>query len=164
MLYLLWKHYLAPNYLTWPWRCKSQPPLELSHPAHCGVPGNEIAEQIADAVHDRKRSSHSYRQRVTIQESLMKTWQEKGDFRVLNRADQVVIPRLRSVQQCGKPVLHFTRSCMGPWRPETDGCCWTDHVHYSLIRIISVIEECVHTCLPQDTTTVVLVMLELTTQ
>jgi len=67
-------------------------------PAHCGVPGNEMADKLAKqgAQSEQPNASVSYQEKVTIIKTLMKPRQEKDAYHLLDRPDQVKMVRLRS--------------------------------------------------------------------
>ncbi|XP_052253046.1 uncharacterized protein LOC127859587 [Dreissena polymorpha] len=67
-------------------------------PAHCGVSGNEEADQLAKqgAKTEQPNTQVSYREKVTIIKAITRPQQEQDAYHLLNRAEQVVMVRLRS--------------------------------------------------------------------
>jgi ribonuclease HI len=67
-------------------------------PAHCGVAGNEDADQLAKqgAQLDQPPVQVSYKEKVTIIKSLTRPRQEADAYHLLSRAEQVIMVRLRS--------------------------------------------------------------------
>ena len=67
-------------------------------PAHCGVPGNELADKLAKqgAQKEQLNADVSYQEKVTIIKTLMRPRQEKDAFHQLSRPEQVIMVRLRS--------------------------------------------------------------------
>ena len=67
-------------------------------PAHCGVQGNEIADQLAKegATLEQPDVQVSYKEKVTIIKALTKPRIPPDAYHLLNRAEQVVMVRLRS--------------------------------------------------------------------
>lgn len=67
-------------------------------PAHCGVSGNEEADQLAKqgAKTEQPNTQVTYREKVSIIKAITRPQQEQDAYHLLNRAEQVVMVRLRS--------------------------------------------------------------------
>ena len=67
-------------------------------PAHCGIQGNERADQLAKAGAqlEQPQSKLSYQEKKTIIKTRMKTRAERDDYHLLGRQHQVILLRLRS--------------------------------------------------------------------
>ena len=67
-------------------------------PAHCGIPGNEQADQLAKcgAQEEQPSTSIHYQEKTTIIKTALKPRQEKDAYHLLDRPGQVVLARLRS--------------------------------------------------------------------
>jgi len=67
-------------------------------PAHCGIPGNEQADQLAKCGAQEEQPSISihYQEKTTIIKTALKPRQEKDAYHLLNRPRQVVLARLLS--------------------------------------------------------------------
>ncbi|XP_052223948.1 uncharacterized protein LOC127839599 [Dreissena polymorpha] len=67
-------------------------------PAHCGVSENEEADQLAKqgAKTEQPNTQVTYREKVSIIKAITRPQQEQDAYHLLNRAEQVVMVRLRS--------------------------------------------------------------------
>ena len=67
-------------------------------PAHCGIPGNELADQLAKsgARKDQPDVDLTYKERRTIIKSSYRLTVERDDYHLLSRKEQVTIFRLRT--------------------------------------------------------------------
>ena len=67
-------------------------------PAHCGIPGNESADELAKQGANREQfeSSLRYQEKKTIIKNITKPRVEKDDYHSLGREDQVILMKLRS--------------------------------------------------------------------
>ena len=67
-------------------------------PAHCVIPGNEQADQLAKcgAQEEQPSTSIHYQEKATIIKTALKPRQEKDAYNLLDRPGQVVLTRLRS--------------------------------------------------------------------
>ena len=67
-------------------------------PAHCGIPGNELADQLAKsgARMDQPDVDLTYKERRTIIKSSYRLTVERDDYHLLSRKEQVTIFRLRT--------------------------------------------------------------------
>ena len=67
-------------------------------PAHCGLPGNESADQLAKcgAQEEQPSTSIHYQEKTTIIKTALKHRQEKDAYHLLDRPGHVVLVRLRS--------------------------------------------------------------------
>ena len=67
-------------------------------PAHCGVPGNERADELAKAgaMEDQPDNSVSLKEKRSIIRSLLRPRTEKDDYHLLSREQQVILVRLRT--------------------------------------------------------------------
>ena len=67
-------------------------------PAHCGIPGNEGADELAKqgAQEDQPANSVSYSEKRSIIKSLHRPRQERDDYHLLSREQQVILVRLRT--------------------------------------------------------------------
>ena len=67
-------------------------------PAHCGIQGNEEADQLAKAGgrQEQPDAPVSYREKVTIIKSIIKPRHTSDAYHALNRAEQVTMVRLSS--------------------------------------------------------------------
>ena len=65
-------------------------------PAHCGIPGNEHAYQLAKcgAQAEQALTSIYYQEKTTIIKTALKPRQEKDAYHLLDRPGQVVLARL----------------------------------------------------------------------
>ena len=66
--------------------------------AHCGIPGNEQADQLAEcrAQEEQPTTSIHYQEKTTIIKAALKPRQEKDAYHLFDRPGQVVLARLRS--------------------------------------------------------------------
>ena len=66
--------------------------------AHCGIPGNEQADQLAEcrAQEEQPTTSIHYQEKTTIIKTAQKPRQEKDAYHLLGMPGQVVLARLRS--------------------------------------------------------------------
>ena len=78
-------------------------------PAHCGIPGNEQADQLAECGAQEEQASTSihYQVKTTIIKTALKLRQEKDAYHLLDRPSQMVLARLRSV------TTGSTHTCTG---------------------------------------------------
>ena len=67
-------------------------------PTHCGIPGNEQADQLAKCGAQKEQPSASihYQEKTTIIKTALKLRQEKDAYHLLDRPGQMVLARLRS--------------------------------------------------------------------
>ena len=67
-------------------------------PAHCGIPGNEQADQLAKCGAQKEQPSTSihYQEKNTIIKTALKHRKAKDAYHLLDRPGQVVLARLRS--------------------------------------------------------------------
>ena len=67
-------------------------------PAHCGIPGNELADQLAKsgARMDQPDVDLTYKERRTIIKSSYRLTVERDDYHLLSRKEQVTIFRLKT--------------------------------------------------------------------
>ena len=67
-------------------------------PAHCGIPGNERADELAKqgAHEDQPDNSVSYAEERSLIKALYNPWKERDDYCLLSRAQQVILIRLRT--------------------------------------------------------------------
>ena len=67
-------------------------------PAHCGIQGNERADELAKqgARTDQPDNSVSFSEKKSIIRSLHRPHQEKDDYHLLSREHQVILMRLRT--------------------------------------------------------------------
>ncbi|XP_052280746.1 uncharacterized protein LOC127878267 [Dreissena polymorpha] len=80
-------------------------------PAHCGVSGNEEADQLAKqgANTEQPNTQVTYREKVSIIKAITRPQQEQDAYHLLNRAEQVVMVRLRSGHN--RLNAHLYRKC-----------------------------------------------------
>ena len=78
--------------------CQSRRTVLQWVPAHCGIHGNERADELAKAgaQTEQPQSTLSYHDKKTIIKTKMKPRTEKDDYHTLSRQEQVLILRLRS--------------------------------------------------------------------
>ncbi|XP_060572511.1 uncharacterized protein LOC132730568 [Ruditapes philippinarum] len=67
-------------------------------PAHCGIPGNEKADELAKlgAEGDQPMNHISYNEKTTTIKAAMRCQSNKDDYHYLDRKEQVTIFRLRT--------------------------------------------------------------------
>ena len=67
-------------------------------PAHCGIKGNEKADELAKqgAQEDQPDNSVSYSEKKSLIRSLHRPHQERDDYHLLSREHQVILMRLRT--------------------------------------------------------------------
>ena len=67
-------------------------------PAHCGIHGNEQADQLAKcgAQEEQPSTSIHYQEKTTIIKTALKPRKEKDAYHLLDRPGQVALTRLRS--------------------------------------------------------------------
>ena len=67
-------------------------------PAHCGIPGNEQADQLAKcgAQEEQPSASIHYQEKTTIIKTALKPRKDKDAYHLLDRPGQVGLARLRS--------------------------------------------------------------------
>ncbi|XP_060571271.1 ribonuclease H-like [Ruditapes philippinarum] len=67
-------------------------------PAHCGIPGNEKADELAKlgAEGDQPMNHISYKEKTTTIKAAMRWQSNKDDYHYLDRREQVTIFRLRT--------------------------------------------------------------------
>ena len=79
--------------------------LSLTHrvalqwiPAHCGIPGKEKADQLAEigAKANQIEEDMTYHEKRTLIKSIFRSQPRKDDYRYLGREEQVIIFRLRT--------------------------------------------------------------------
>ena len=100
-------------------------------PAHCGIPGNEQADQLATygAQEEQPSTSIHYQEKTTIIKTTLKPRQEKDAYHLLDMLGQVVLARLRSGHN--RLNAHMQRKLKivpSPTRPCGDEDQTTEHV------------------------------------
>jgi len=98
---------------------------------HCGIPGNEQADQLSTygAQEEQPSNSIHYQEKTTIIKTALKPRQEKDAYHLLDMLGQVVLARLRSGHN--RLNAHMQRKLKivpSPTRPCGDEDQTTEHV------------------------------------